>query len=302
MSVLFCFGLGYSGARLARRACRAGFRVLGTSRKEHARKEYKDVEVLSFDDEERVRWALDRTTHLVTCVPPHKASETNNKKDKKKDKDEEAREDAVLARYGDALGKIPWLCYYSSLSVYGDHGGGEVDEETAPAFPLSVRGEKRLAAERAWQRLATRGGARLCVMRIAGIYGEGRNALLRVRDKKGKPFVESAGVFNRIHVDDLVEAVLCAARKRATGIFNICDDVPSLSHAPILYAAKLLGLEAPELVSVEEARTRGLLSEMALSFHGECKRAKNGKMRKELEVALRYADYRAGLIELAQRT
>ncbi len=290
MPVLFCFGLGYSGARLAHRAQNlaqqdgdeaAVFRVVGTSSRRHA-----ELEVLSFEDEEGVRRALAETTHLVSSVPP------------------DGEGDAVLARYGygdgDALRRIPWLCYCSSLSVYGDHGGSCVEEKTSPALPLSQRGERRLRAECDWQKLADNSGAGLCLLRIAGIYGKGRNALLRLRDGKGSPFVRSEGAFNRIHVDDLVDAIWCAALKRATGIFNICDDLPAPSHEPLLYAAELLGCAAPALVSCEEARARGLLSDMAWSFHREHRRASNEKMKRELGVCLRYPDYRRGLEALAQ--
>ena len=298
MPVLFCFGLGYSGVRLARRAEAAGFRVVGTSRQQH-----EGLSVLSFEDEEGIRRALAETTHLVSTVPPDKEGD-----------------DVVLSRYGDALKPIPWLGYCSSLSVYGDHGGACVDEETAPALPLSLRGERRLRAERAWQKLAEQDKTRLCLLRIAGIYGEGRNALLRLRagekregtkggakggvkEKAGggsSPFVRSEGVFNRVHVEDLVSAVLSAAMRQASGIFNICDDLPARSHEPLLYAAELLGCAAPEFVSREQARARGLLSDMALSFHREHKRVGNGKMKAELGLGLRYPDYRRGLEELAR--
>ncbi len=299
MPVLFCFGLGYIGARLARQAQTPAqtparqdgddamvFRVVGTSSRRHA-----GIEVIPFEDEEGVRLALEETTHLVSCVPPDEGG------------------DAVLARYGDALRGIPWLCYCSSLSVYGDHGGSCVEEWTPPALPLSKRGERRLRAEREWQKLADGIGARLCLLRIAGIYGEGRNALLRLRakekekeeKKEERPIVCSEGVFNRIHVEDLVTAILCAARGGSVGIFNICDDFPARSHEPFLYAAELLGCGAPALVSSGEARASGLLSDMAWSFHGECKRASNEKMKRELGVRLRYPDYRRGLEALVQR-
>ncbi len=278
MPVLFCFGLGYSGARVARRAHEAGFRVVGTSRKSHA-----GLRVLSFEDEEGVRRALGETTCLVSFVPP----------------DDEGC-DPVLARYQGAMRRIPWLCYCSSLSVYGDHGGACIDEGTPPALPLSRRGERRLSAERSWQKFAEKGGASVCLLRIAGIYGEGRNALLRLRDGGERPVVRSEGVFNRIHVEDLVGAILCAASMRATGIFNICDDMPAPSHEPLEYAAELLGCPAPAFVSRERAREQGLLSEMALSFHLEHKRASNERMKRELGVCLRYPDYRRGLEALAR--
>ncbi len=43
-----------------------------------------------------------------------------------------------------------WLGYLSTTGVYGDHGGGWVDED-APARPVQQRSIERLATERAWQ-------------------------------------------------------------------------------------------------------------------------------------------------------
>ena len=65
--------------------------------------------------------------------------------------------DPVLARYGDALGAaaLDWIGYLSTTGVYGDRGGGWVDEDTDPA-PTAARSKRRLQAELAWRR----GGAR----------------------------------------------------------------------------------------------------------------------------------------------
>ena len=58
-------------------------------------------------------------------------------------------------------------------------------------------------------------------------------------------------------------------------------------------AAKLLGIDPPQELSMEEART--ILTPMALSFYAGCVRVKNDKLKTALGVTLRYPTYREGL-------
>ena len=58
-------------------------------------------------------------------------------------------------------------------------------------------------------------------------------------------------------------------------------------------AAKLLGIDPPTELSMEEAKK--ILTPMALSFYAGCVRVKNDKLKSTLGVALRYATYREGL-------
>src|SRR5690606_13235226 len=78
--------------------------------------------------------------------------------------------DPVLARWGAAIAaaRPGWLGYLSATSVYGDAGGGWVDEDTAPN-PATARGRERLAAERGWQALAEAHDLPLHIFRLAGI-------------------------------------------------------------------------------------------------------------------------------------
>jgi dTDP-4-dehydrorhamnose reductase len=206
--------------------------------------------------------------------------------------------DPVLAVFGDALARakrVRAIVYLSTIGVYGDRGGAWVDEATAP-HPGPGRGSARLAAERAWQLIRERSGASVAVLRLAGIYGPGQNALEQVARGKARRIVKPGQIFNRIHVGDIAQAIDAAFTRRASGIFNVADDEPSPPGDPISFAAQLLGLAPPPEIPFEEAAPT--MSPMALSFWQECRRVRNDKLKHELGVTLRYPSYREGLTAL----
>lgn len=203
--------------------------------------------------------------------------------------------DPVLAAFGDALARAPRLrsiVYLSTVGVYGDHDGAWVDEDTPPR-PDSGRGLNRLAAERAWQQLGAGLGAAVAVLRLAGIYGPGRNALIQVARGAARRIVKPGQIFNRIHVSDIAQAIDAAFARRAAGIFNVADDEPSPPGDPIVFAAQLLGREPPPEITFAEAAPT--MSPLALSFWQDCRRVKNDKLKRELDVKLMYPTYREGL-------
>ena len=176
--------------------------------------------------------------------------------------------------------------------VYGDRGGQWVDEATEP-HPDLGRSGARLAAERHWQSLGKQNGAGVAVLRLAGIYGPGQNALEQVARGKARRVVKPGQIFNRIHVGDIAQAIDAAFTRQASGIFNVADDAPSPPGDPIVFAAQLLGVAPPpEIPFAQAAQT---MSPMALSFWQECRRVRNGKLKSELGITLRYPTYREGL-------
>ncbi|MFL5048222.1 MAG: SDR family oxidoreductase, partial [Xanthobacteraceae bacterium] len=204
-------------------------------------------------------------------------------------------DDPVLRHYAQALVGAPRLAaivYLSTIGVYGDHDGAWIDETTTPA-PVTGRSRARLNAEQAWQTLATRMGKPLTILRLAGIYGPGRNALVQVANSSAKRIVKPGQVFNRIHVGDIAQAIEAAFAQRADGIFNVTDDEPTPPGDPVVLAARLLGVAPPPQVPfAEAART---MNPMALSFYGESKRVRNDKIKRELGLRLNYPTYREGL-------
>ena len=272
MAVLLSLGHGYSAQALARRLVPAGWRVIGTVRRpeQAAALVAAGVEPLAWPGD--LAPALAAASHVLSSVPP------------------EAEGDPVLRAAGPALAAtrhLAWVGYLSTTAVYGDHGGGLVDEATPPS-PASARGRARVAAEAAWR--AT--GLPLRIFRLAGIYGPGRGPFAKLRAGRAQSVVKPGQVFGRIHVEDIASVLAASmARPDSVAIYNVTDDLPAAPEAVLAHAAALLGLPAPAEVPFETAE----LSEMARSFYGENKRVRNDRIKRELGLRLAYPTYREGL-------
>ncbi len=209
--------------------------------------------------------------------------------------------DPVLAAFGEVLARATHLrsiVYLSTVGVYGDHGGAWVDEETLPR-PDTARSRERLLAEQAWQKFGEHRGIAVAILRLAGIYGPGRNALIQTARGDARRIVKAGQVFNRIHVDDIAQAIDAAFTQRVSGIFNVADDEPTPPGEPLAFAAQLLGREPPPEVTFEEAAPS--MSPLALSFWQDCRRVKNDKLKRQLGVDLLYPTYREGLRALHEK-
>jgi nucleoside-diphosphate-sugar epimerase len=279
---LFCFGYGYSAEALARKLSPRVAEVAGTltSPKETVEAGAVLAPYKGDGPAAEVRSLLAGTTHILISIPP------------------DLEGDAVLRDFADAIATLPdlaWVGYLSTVGVYGDARGAWVDEETS-LRPLTERSLRRAEAERAWLDFGAGTGLRVEVFRLSGIYGPGRSVIDNLRAGTARRIVKPGQVFNRIHVDDIAR-VLAAAIDKDTGhrVFNVSDDEPAPPEDVVAYAAELLGLPVPEAVAFEAAD----LSGVAASFWSECKRVKNDRVRRSLDVELLYPTYREGLRALA---
>jgi len=132
--------------------------------------------------------------------------------------------------------------FVSSSAVYGDHGGGWVDEDTPPD-PPGFNGRVLLEAE---QSLAARqvGGVSL---RLAGLYGPGRTQLFE-RLREGKAAVpRGRGVYaNRLHVDDAAAALAFLLDLPAPeAVYVGVDDTPLPIDALYDHLARLIDAPRP---------------------------------------------------------
>src|SRR5690625_3150072 len=282
---LFVFGLGYSGGALARCQRQLGWRVGGTIRKPQVVTALLEegIETILIEEGEASGAASDalaETTHLLSTVPP------------------DAEGDPILRHYGAAIAAAPrlsWIGYLSTTGVYGDHGGGWVEEDTPPA-PTSERSRRRLTAEQAWLSLQQEErGPSVQIFRLAGIYGRGRTPRAALRAGRARRIVKPGQVFGRIHLDDIVSVLQASMAQPSPGaIYNVSDDEPADPAAGVAYAADLLGLEPPPAIPFEEAD----LSPLARSFYADSRRVSNRRIKEELGVTLAHPRYREGLIAL----
>jgi len=158
---------------------------------------------------------------------------------------------------------------------------------------VSTRSRWRLEAEHAWAALGERLGVPVALLRIAGIYGPGRNAFVRLARGTARRLVKPGQVFNRIHVEDIGRAIAFVAGRRLAGPFNLADGSPSPAAEVITFAAALSAMEAPPEVPFAAAQ----LSPMERSFYGENKRARPARLLRE-GFAFRHPDYREALTRM----
>jgi len=191
------------------------------------------------------------------------------------------------------------LIYLSTSGVYGDRGGAWVNEESPPR-PQSDRARRRLAAEEAVRRFARQEGMEAVVLRVGGIYGDGRLPLARLR--RGEPVLREVecGYTNRIHADDLAAVALAAGTQPQVGpLYNVSDGRPGTMTGYFFAVADAFGLPRPEALTMEEARRR--LTPAMLSYLTESRRMDNRRMREELGVALQYPELASGLRQAAEK-
>lgn len=114
----------------------------------------------------------------------------------------------------------PYVVYLSSCSVYGDRQGHWVDE-TALIQPANEHSAILHEAEQALLQATPTA----CILRLAGIYGPGRELLKRYGNLAGQTLPGKGDrVINWIHLADIVGAIEFARANHLTGIYNVVDD------------------------------------------------------------------------------
>ena len=283
MTHLLILGAGFSGKAIGQAFKAAGFSVSGTTRSAEKAEGLRTLGIapILYDGgpiPEALAADMARATHVVQSIAPGK------------DGDPLFR--AGMPQISALMPNLAWAGYLSTVGVYGDHKGGWVDEETV-LNPVSARSIERVEAENHWLDLGMASGLPVAVLRLAGIYGPGRNALRNMAEGTARRLVKKDQVFNRIRVEDIGRAAHFLAQKPLGGVWNITDDEPGPPQDVVAEAARLMGLPVPPDVPFETAE----LSPMARSFYGENKRVSNAKLR-AAGFEFRFPDYRQSLAEL----
>ncbi|HEX2652767.1 MAG TPA: NAD(P)H-binding protein [Xanthobacteraceae bacterium] len=285
MTTLLCFGLGYSALHYVKLFGGSFERVIGTVRSREKAKTLAEkvagraVEVMVFDGKTgtpQLTNAIEQADAIVTSIAP------------------DDHGDPVLHAFAETIKSrsLQSIVYLSTVGVYGNHNGGWLDEHAA-LRATSARGKARIEAEARWQQLGEQSTLPVAILRLGGIYGPRRNALVNLKEGTAKRIVKRDQVFNRIHVADIAQAIDAAIRRRTTGVFNVTDDEPTPPQDVIAFAAELLGIPAPPEIPFDEAIKT--MSPMARSFYGDNRRISNAKLKAKLGVTLRYPTYREGI-------
>jgi nucleoside-diphosphate-sugar epimerase len=173
------------------------------------------------------------------------------------------------------------LVYVSSTGVYPPGHGAWVFENQ-PTGPTTDAGRARVVAESALPPAAI-------ILRAAGIHGPGRGLVDRIRAGSYRIVGDGRAAVSRIHVDDLVQAIIRAGETFVRGPVNVADDAPDPIGEVADAIALRLGLPPPPRVSPETVspEVAGMLT--------ADRRIANRRMKEELGVVLRYPSWRDSL-------
>ena len=251
-----------------------------TSRQETHQIEFNHIKINSYqftDDkyDNSIKKKIEEADYILVSIPPI------NGKD-------------IVANYLNTnLQRIincKWITYLSATSVYGDHKGNWVNEDSATQ-PTSDNGINRLKAEKNWESLSNKKNYPLQIFRLAGIYSNEFNILKRLQAGTVQIVDKKNHFFSRIHVEDIGNILFKSINNfKNNEIYNICDDKPASQSDVAAYGAKLLNLKNPNTVKLEEVE-----SEMLRNFYKDSKKVDNKKMKTFFKYNLKFPTYVEGL-------
>ncbi|MAM58987.1 MAG: NAD(P)-dependent oxidoreductase [Salinicola sp.] len=155
---------------------------------------------------------------------------------------------AVLETFGARENKPERVLFVSSTSVYAQQGGEEVDE-SSETDPHGFSGTLMREAEQALLAHDLPGTA----VRFSGIYGPGRDRLIR-QVSEGRIAASNPPMYsNRIHRDDcagviahLIQLSLEGKPLEPVYLASDCDSAPL--HEVMAWIAKRLKVETPDVI------------------------------------------------------
>ncbi len=205
--------------------------------------------------------------------------------------------DIVLKKFKLKLSKLKFkkLIYLSSTSVYGNHNGSWV-HENSKLKPTVLIGKRRVQAEKQWKIFGKKYNLDINILRIAGIYSKENNTLRKI--KISKKYVKEKKFFSRIRIEDLVRIIERTLKnKNKNMILNAADDKPSTNVEVAKYASRLLKLKNINAVPISKFKNK-----MLKNFYKDSKKVSNKLMKKKLRLKLRYPNYKIGLKNLLNKS
>ena len=278
---IFCFGFGQVAKSFLTKIDLENYKInlSITSRNETSKKNFNGISYHNYFfngekyDQDLIS-NLKKSDHILISIPPIEGSDIVFKMFSKFIKDS----------------KVKWVTYLSATSVYGNHDGEWVDENSKNK-PTSQNGMDRLKAENSWLSLNIKYNLPIQIFRLSGIYSNQNNILSRLKIGTAKLINKKNHFFSRVHVEDIGNILYESLTKFKEGeIFNISDDKPSSSEEVTLYAAKLLNIKDIKKVEIES-----LENSMLKNFYKDSKKVNNQKMKEFFNYRLKFPTYVEGL-------
>lgn len=147
------------------------------------------------------------------------------------------------------------ILFVSSTAVYGDAGGGWIDEETAPK-PSGFSGHILLEAEELLQDWVSGRPTEGISLRLGGIYGPGRTRLIDQVASGAAVLPDQPRFTNRIHRDDAAAAIvhLASLKPPVAPVYVGVDNDPAELGNVLRFLASELGRGVPPSGAGPEGR------------------------------------------------
>jgi nucleoside-diphosphate-sugar epimerase len=287
MQRAFIIGCGYTGRALARRLLASKIEVAGTYRASAPRTK-EEIEGLSLSPVDLLEDQSLDFHRAEASVVYYMISTLFRRYDEEKLPHLLVMDKALRAL---SSVRIEGLIYLSSTSVYGDHHGGWVDEQTPPT-PGSPWGRMRVDLERRFLEHGKKLGIPASIVRLPEIYGPDRGPVSRLQRGHAVRFLQR--VCNRIHIDDLVRALLRLGQQLDEPLLLAADSHPCTTREIYEYAAALMGLGPLTLEKDDEPDPN------RLSLLRDSKRCRNDRLLRWLGEGLLYPSYREGIAQIVR--
>ena len=285
---IFCFGFGQVAKNFIKKINSENINInlTVTSREESKKNSFNNIDYESFQfsenifDEKLIK-NLKSSDHILISIAPIK------------------REDIVIKNFQNIFenSTSKWITYLSATSVYGNHNGNWVDENSR-TNPTSINGIDRLNAEKLWLNLAETKNLPIQVLRLSGIYSNKNNILAKLKTGNAKIIEKKNQFFSRIHVEDIANILFKSLQNfKSKEIFNISDDKPTSSEELMIHGSKLLNIDKPKVTDLSTIE-----SEMVKNFYKDSKKVNNKKMKEFFNYKLKYPTYVEGLNYILNNT
>ena len=278
---IICFGFGQVAKNFIKKLNeqRISFKLTTTSREESKNKKFENINYESFQFTEEgfdknFIPRFEEADHILQSIAPISGT------------------DIVIKNLKGYFkpNKFKWITYLSATSVYGDHSGEWVDENSETK-PTSTNGIERLKVEKEWMQLASKFDLPFQIFRLSGIYSNQYNILKRLKSGEAKIINKKNHFFSRIHVEDIANILFSSFNNfKKKEIYNISDNQPASAEEVAMYGVKLLGIEKPKTIEINEIE-----SEMLKNFYKDSKKVDNKKMKEFFNYKLKYPTYVEGL-------
>ena len=277
---LLCFGFGQVAKEFLKSLLKYNIKINlnTTSRKKTGEYKYLKLKYknFSFDEtkfDKKLLIEIKKFSHILVSTPPV------------------GSKDLFLELIGsnfNLLNKSKWITYLSSTSVYGDHKGNWVDENSK-LIPNSKKAKIRLEIENKWKDLSK--NYPIQIFRLAGIYSKEENLITRIKKSNSRIVKKKNHKFSRVHVEDISGFLLSSLENFKSGeIYNIADDKPISNEEVLNEILEKYTLKSPTIIDFEDLENSAL-KEIYLSS----KQVKNSKAKKFFNYELIYPTIREGL-------